>query len=223
MINLGGTAARKRVLSLVSLFTAFIILTSCSHAPYVPPPGETEATEYQGIKLTPIGDQGNNALAGTQHIDRNSYKLIVDGLTGTSVSLTYQDLLNLPQVSQVVTLHCVEGWSFTAKWTGPTLASIFALAQVKPEAKIAIFHTADVPAGYSSLDLSYIQGQNIIIALKLNDVTMPVERGFPFQVVATGKFGYKWSKWVTRIELSSNQNFRGYWESRGYDNEADIG
>ena len=203
MINLGGTAARKRVLSLVSLFTAFIILTSCSHAPYVPPPGETEATEYQGIKLTPISDQGNNALAGTQHIDRNSYKLIVDGLTGTSVSLTYQDLLNLPQVSKVVTLHCVEGWSFTAK--------------------IAIFHTADVPAGYSSLDLSYIQGQNIIIALKLNDVTMPVERGFPFQVVATGKFGYKWSKWVTRIELSSNQNFRGYWESRGYDNEADIG
>jgi DMSO/TMAO reductase YedYZ molybdopterin-dependent catalytic subunit len=123
----------------------------------------------------------------------------------------------------LATLHCVEGWSFVAKWTGPTLASIFALAQVKSGATIAIFHTADVPGGYSSLDLSYIDSQNIIIALKLNDVTMPVDRGFPFQVVAVGRYGYKWSKWVTRIELSSNQNFRGYWESRGYDNEGNIG
>ena len=188
-----------------------------------PPPGETEATQYLGIQLTPINDQGNNALAGTQNIDRSTYKLVVDGLADSPLSLSYQDLLNLPQVSRVETLHCVEGWSFVAKWTGPTLASILALAQVKSSATIAIFHTADVPSGYSSLDLSYINSQNIIIALKLNDVTMPVDRGFPFQVVAVGKWGYKWSKWVTRIELSSDQDFRGYWESRGYTNDGTIG
>jgi len=36
------------------------------------------------------------------------------------------------------------------------------------------------------------------------------------------KYGYKWAKWVTRIELSSNTNFRGYWESNGYNNNADV-
>jgi DMSO/TMAO reductase YedYZ molybdopterin-dependent catalytic subunit len=79
-----------------------------------------------------------------------------------------------------------------------------------------------VPEGYSSLDLSYISEQNIIIALKLNDITLPDDRGFPFQVVAMSKFGYKWAKWVNRIELSANTNFKGYWESAGYNNNADI-
>jgi DMSO/TMAO reductase YedYZ molybdopterin-dependent catalytic subunit len=51
-----------------------------------------------------------------------------------------------------------------------------------------------------------------------NDITLPPNRGFPFQLVAKSKFGYKWAKWVTRIELSSNINFRGYWERSGYPN-----
>ena len=119
-------------------------------------------------------------------------------------------------------MNCVEGWDFIAKWTGPDLSAIFADAGVKPEAKIAIFYTIDVPTGYSSLDLSYIEGNHIIIALKDNDIILPADRGFPFQVIAMSKFGYKWAKWVTRIELSSDTSFRGYWESAGYNNNADI-
>ena len=119
-------------------------------------------------------------------------------------------------------LNCVEGWNFTAKWTGPRLDSIFKDAKVRPEAKIAIFYTADVPSGYTSLDLDYIRDNDIIIALKLNDVTLHQERGFPFQVVAKKKYGYKWAKWVTRIELSSNTGFLGYWEIRGFSNSAPI-
>jgi DMSO/TMAO reductase YedYZ molybdopterin-dependent catalytic subunit len=187
-----------------------------------PTTAEVEATEFQGVKLTPIKDQGNNAIEGTQHIDKDTYRLTVDGLVDHPLSLTYADLLAYPQESRLTKLNCVEGWNFTAKWTGPELDSIFNDAGVKPEAKIAIFHTADVPQGYSSLDLSYISDNHIIIALKLNDVTLPQDRGFPFQVVAESKYGYKWAKWVTRIELSSDTSFRGYWESRGYSNSGDI-
>jgi DMSO/TMAO reductase YedYZ molybdopterin-dependent catalytic subunit len=185
-------------------------------------PGEVEATEFQGTQLTPISEQNNNALAGTQNIDEATYRLTVDGLVDHPLSLSYADLQAYPQLSRLMDLDCVEGWNFTAKWTGPSLSAIFAAAGVKSEAKIAIFYTADVPAGYTSLDLSYITGNNIIIALKDNDITLPSDRGFPFQVVAMGKFGYKWAKWVTRIELSSNTNFRGFWESNGYNNDADI-
>jgi DMSO/TMAO reductase YedYZ molybdopterin-dependent catalytic subunit len=38
--------------------------------------------------------------------------------------------------------------------------------------------------------------------------------------VAEGKLGYKWIKWVTKIEVSNNVNFLGYWESNGYRNDA---
>ena len=48
------------------------------------------------------------------------------------------------------------------------------------------------------------------------------KKGFPFQLIAEQKWGYKWAKWITRIELSDNPEFKGYWESRGWDNNADI-
>jgi DMSO/TMAO reductase YedYZ molybdopterin-dependent catalytic subunit len=185
-------------------------------------PGETEATEFMGTKLTPISQQGNNALAGVQYFDKTTYVLTVDGLVEHPLSLSYNDLLNYPQISKLLDLDCVEGWGFTAKWIGPALSTIFNEARVKPEAKIAIFHTTDVSKGYTSLDLSYLLDKKIIIALKLNDITLPADRGFPFQVVAEGKFGYKWAKWITRIELSDDTSFRGYWESYGYNNDASI-
>jgi DMSO/TMAO reductase YedYZ molybdopterin-dependent catalytic subunit len=192
-------------------------------AQFTPPPGEVEATEFLGKKLTPINEQLNNALAGTQNIDRATYRLAIGGLVEQPLNLSYEDLTSLKQVSKLMDLDCVEGWNFTAKWTGPSLNDIFDKAKIKPQAKIAIFYSTDATNGYSSLDLEYIRSNNIIIALKLNDVTLPPERGFPFQVVAESKYGYKWAKWITRIELSDNTSFRGYWESNGYNNDATVG
>lgn len=187
------------------------------------PSGEIEATTFMGKNLTPLKDQRNNALAGTQTIDRATYRLTVTGLVNTPLSLSYDDLLALPQVSKLMDLDCVEGWSFTAKWTGPTLKSIFAKAGVKPEGQNVIFSSTDVPGGYSSLLLNYVMDNDIILGMKINDLTLPAERGFPFQVVAESKYGYKWAKWITGIELSSDLNFKGYWESYGYSNNADVG
>jgi len=214
----------KSWLLLLSVIIALISfpIFSCNRVPYTTISGEVEATEFQGVKLTPIKDQLNNALKGTQIIDMNTYKLTIDGLVDHPLSLSYADLQAYPQISQLMQLNCVEGWNFTSKWTGPALSAIFRDAGVKPEALIAIFYTADVPVGYTSLDLSYINTNNIILGMKLNDITLPPDRGFPFQVVAQSKFGYKWAKWVTRIELSSNTGFRGYWEKNGYNNNADI-
>jgi DMSO/TMAO reductase YedYZ molybdopterin-dependent catalytic subunit len=183
-----------------------------------------EATEFQGTPLTPISRQGNNALKGTQVIDRDSYRLVVDGLVDRPLSLSYADLQAYEQESWLMDLNCVEGWSFTAKWTGPSLSAIFDKAGVKPEAVVAIFYTADDPtSGYTSLDVKYIRDNSILLGLKINDITVPAERGFPFQVVAKDKYGYKWAKWVTRIELSANTDFRGYWEGRGYNNNGEAG
>ena len=214
---LGSTTADNRFFAVQAVGTHTLIPAATPS-----PTGPVEATEFNGQKLTPINQQNNNALAGTQIIDQATYKLTVDGLVDHPLSLSYADLQAYPQISQLTDLNCVEGWDFIAKWTGPDLSAIFADAGVKPEAKIAIFYTIDVPTGYSSLDLSYIEGNHIIIALKDNDIILPADRGFPFQVIAMSKFGYKWAKWVTRIELSSDTSFRGYWESAGYNNNADI-
>jgi DMSO/TMAO reductase YedYZ molybdopterin-dependent catalytic subunit len=216
IMTLGFTACSKS--NPVSTSSSSTNTPSTSPAPG----GEVEATEFMGVQLTPIDKQLNNSLQGIVHIDRTAYRLTVDGLADAPLSLSYDDLLAYLQISRLMDLNCVEGWNFTAKWTGPELTAIFKNAQVKPEAKIAIFYTPEGPYGFTSLDLSYIQEKNILLALKLNDLTLPPDRGFPCQVVAESKYGYKWAKWVTRIELSSDTSFRGYWEKGGFNNNADI-
>jgi len=56
----------------------------------------------------------------------------------------------------------------------------------------------------------------------MNSETLRPERGFPFQLVAEDKWGYKWIKWVTRIELSDDSEYLGYWEEVGYSNDANL-
>jgi len=126
----------KKFLAIIMLIFVVLTtgLTACSQPAAPTVSGEIEATEFQGKKLTPISDQNNNALKGTQVIDRATYKLTVDGLVDKPLSLTYADLQAYPQVAKLMDLDCVEGWNFTAKWTGPELQAIFKNAGVKPEA-----------------------------------------------------------------------------------------
>ena len=121
---------------------------------------------------------------------------------------------------KVVRLDCVEGWSVTIFWEGVLVRDVIAEANPEPNATVVIFHAYD---GYTtSFPLDYIQENDIIMAYKLNNVTLPPERGFPFELVAESKWGYKWIKWMTEIELSDDTNYRGYWESRGYSNTGNL-
>jgi len=120
---------------------------------------------------------------------------------------------------KVVTLDCVEGWSVKLLWEGILVKDILDEVGVLPEAKVIIFRSVD---RYStSFFLDYVYDNDIIMAHRMNDVVLPPERGFPFQVVAESKWGYKWIKWVNEIELSDDETYEGYWEARGYSNVGD--
>jgi DMSO/TMAO reductase YedYZ molybdopterin-dependent catalytic subunit len=179
-----------------------------------------EVRDYEGEHLGSILDFRENSISGPQHVDIDSYRLAVTGLVDTPVEYAYDEVLAFPHYSKVVTLHCVEGWSVKILWEGVLLADIFKAAGIRPGANTVIFHAHD---GFTtSLPLDYILGNNILIAYKMNGVTLPPERGYPFQVVAEAKLGYKWAKWVTGIEVSADSSYRGFWESRGFSNEADV-
>lgn len=179
-----------------------------------------ETSEYMGIKLTPISDQGNNAIKGTQFIDKDAYRLRIDGMVERPANLTYDQVTSYAPISKVVTLNCVEGWSFTAKWTGVPVKTLLDGNGIKENVTAVIFYSVD---GYSTAhDLDYLIDNNIILAYRINDITLPPERGFPLQLVAEGKYGYKWAKWIDHIELV-NSSYKGYWESRGYNNKGDYG
>jgi len=180
-------------------------------------PGEVQ--EYQGQSLSPAASVYENAIAGTQFINPENYTLTISGLVNKTVQLSYNQVLTQHQSYQkVVTIYCVEGWSATILWEGFLVKDLIQDAGPQAAANTVIFHASD---GYTTaLPLNYLTSNNIILAYKMNGVVIPPERGFPFQLVAESKYGYKWIKWVTGIELSNDPNYLGYWESNGYSNDA---
>jgi DMSO/TMAO reductase YedYZ molybdopterin-dependent catalytic subunit len=180
-----------------------------------------EIREYEGKDLSSINDFFENSISGPQYIAAENYTLTVTGLVNNELQLTYDEVVNGYQnFEKVVTLDCVEGWSVTLLWEGILVNDLIADAGVDPRATTVIFYAYD---GYTtSLPLDFIIDNNIMMAYKMNNVTLPPERGYPFQLVAESKWGYKWIKWIVAIELSDNEDFRGYWELRGFSNDANI-
>jgi DMSO/TMAO reductase YedYZ molybdopterin-dependent catalytic subunit len=180
-----------------------------------------EIREYQGEDLSSIGDFRENSIKGPQHINESAYSLTITVLVNKTVEFSYNDVVNgFQKYQKVITLHCVEGWSVKILWEGFLLKDLLNDAGITPEAVNVIFYAYD---GYStSLPLNYVLEKDILIAYKMNGLTLPPERGFPFELVAESKYGYKWIKWITAIELSDNVNYKGYWESRGFLNDANV-
>lgn len=208
---------------LIVILTSAVALTACLGRD-MNKPGElepVEITEYEGQKLSSADDFRENSISGPQYLDIRDYQLKVSGLVEKPKSYTYDEIISENQnYKKVITLNCVEGWSVTILWEGVLVKDLIAKSGSLTDAKVVIFHAYD---GYTtSLPLEFIVDNNIILAYKMNEINLPPERGFPFQLVAESKWGYKWIRWVTEIELSDDVNYMGYWESRGYSNEADL-
>lgn len=194
-------------------------LSFSSRVPAASSSGPVEIREYRGERLSPYERTYDNSIKGPQKVDLEAYRLSVSGLVDTPLKLKYREVLSLPRVNRAVTLHCVEGWSEHLLFEGIRLADLFRMASVKSGVKTVIFRAAD---GYaSSLPYDDVQRLDLMLASKINGIVLDERRGFPFQVVAQSKYGYKWVRWVTSIELT-DKPFKGFWETRGYSNEADV-
>jgi len=181
---------------------------------------EVEIREYQGERLGSVDGFRENSIKGVQEIDPTAYRLAIDGLVSHPASLTLSQLQTMSRVQKIVTIYCVEGWSVKALWEGIPLVALFEQVSPAAEANSVIFHAAD---GYTtSVSLEFILDRDLIIADRINGITLPPQNGFPFQLVAEDKWGYKWIKWITRIELSDDPTYRGFWEQRGYSNKGDV-
>jgi len=181
---------------------------------------KVEIYEFEGEALNSILDFRENSIKGPQAVDIESYRLLIDGLVEQPAELKYEEVLAFDKVSKVVVMHCVEGWSVKILWEGVLLKDLLDSVKVGADANTVIFYAVD---GYStSLPLQTVLDKNMLLADKMNGVVLPVQRGYPFQLVAEDKLGYKWIKWVNHIELSDDADYRGFWEERGYSNEADV-
>ncbi|HML26122.1 MAG TPA: molybdopterin-dependent oxidoreductase, partial [Methanomethylovorans sp.] len=114
-------------MNIFKIFVLFLLVCGCVEQQQTPAANVSEKEDafFDGMELTSIKEQRNNAIKGTQFINKETYTLQVTGMVNRSLNLTYEELLALPVADRFVRMDCVEGWGFDARWTGVTLNSIF--------------------------------------------------------------------------------------------------
>jgi len=182
---------------------------------------DVEVLEYEGEKLDSSEDFRENSIAGPQYVDITTYELDVAGIVDDPATYSYSEVTSgFPTYEKVVRLDCVEGWGATILWRGVLVRDLLDRSGVQRGARSVVFTAVD---GYTtSFPIGYFYENDILLAYAMNGATLPRERGYPFQLVAEDKWGYKWCKWVTKIELVAEEDPGGYWEDRGYSNDGDL-
>nr|MDO8134706.1 molybdopterin-dependent oxidoreductase [Candidatus Njordarchaeum guaymaensis] len=177
------------------------------------------AIGYAPASVTPNADFFTVSIDGTPQINVSRWSLVVEGRVDHRLTFTYANLTAEPNATEVAKLQCVDGPSGTAAWTGIPLNSILAMAGVQLGAMDVVFYGAD---GYtSSLTWPTENKTDVLLAFAMNGEPLPPAQGFPLRVVAPNELGYKWVKWVYRIEVV-NYDYKGYWESRGFRDNAGL-
>ncbi|MCR4438477.1 MAG: molybdopterin-dependent oxidoreductase [bacterium] len=174
----------------------------------------------RGSRLRPADKGPVRSALGVPKVDLSAYRLTVTGGVDSSLSLDWEQILQLPAVySDTILLYCVEGWEVWGNWKGILVKDLLRSARPRAGAKYVAFHCMD---GYTTcLPLDYVEKQNVLLAFELNGKRLRPDIGFPLRLVAFGKYGYKWAKWVDQVILL-RQPTKGYWEKRGYSDEANV-
>ena len=145
------------------------------------------------------------------------WQLAVTGLVENPLNLSWTEIVALPKSTVNAALICVDFPNDVVSqgnWTGIKLRTLLEEVQPSADAIKVGFYAAD---GYSTdLTVETAMRDDVILAYEkdgepLNDL----------RLVVPGKWGYKWISQLTRIELV-DYNFLGFWESRGYSDEANV-
>jgi len=180
----------------------------------------TTMSTPRGEQLKPAENGPVRSALGQPDIDLTTFQLEITGLVASSFSLNWEEIQQWPAVySDTMLMYCVEGWEVWGNWKGILVEALLQKGSVKSTAKHVLFHCVD---GYTTaLPISYIEKYNAMLAYEVNGKSLKSHDGFPLRLIAFGKYGYKWAKWVNKLEVI-DQSKLGYWENFGYSDRADV-
>jgi DMSO/TMAO reductase YedYZ molybdopterin-dependent catalytic subunit len=147
------------------------------------------------------------------------FRLTVTGEVRRPLEFTFRELLALPQTEQVCDVHCVTRWSvFDTAWVGVPVARLAEMAGVKSSARHVVFEAA---YGYTAnVPLEAALAPNVLVAHTLQGEPLPEANGPPARALVPDLYFWKSAKWLTGIRFTRADE-PGYWETRGYHNQAD--
>ncbi|HEV2174393.1 MAG TPA: molybdopterin-dependent oxidoreductase [Nitrospira sp.] len=163
----------------------------------------------------------------------DGWALKICGLVERPLSLSLDDLRQLPKQEQITKHNCIQGWSGVAEWGGVPMHAIMRLCRPLPHVRYVAFH-AFMQAEYAPdsyyevLTLDEVLDPQTILAYEMNWKPLPVEHGAPCRLRIETKTGYKMVKYLRAVEFISEvrrvgQGYGGYREDHQfYDKVASI-
>jgi DMSO/TMAO reductase YedYZ molybdopterin-dependent catalytic subunit len=179
----------------VMFFSSFFVIPYASSAGTHPNPLREEDPELVRKATALLHITGE-----APEVNFNRWRLRVVGeKVEKSLRLPYWELSALRQEKRNVVLVCPGAFTDRADWEGVPLSIILEMAGIEGDYDEIVFVGLDgFKATFTKND---VDNHWIILALKVNGVTLPPEHGFPVRVVAEDILGGKWVKWIDYIKI----------------------
>jgi DMSO/TMAO reductase YedYZ molybdopterin-dependent catalytic subunit len=131
------------------------------------------------------------------NIDAEAWRVRLSGLV-RDMELGLVDLQAYPTRSAQTVLDCTSGWWTEQVWTGVPLLAVLRQAGMSLQAKeVAVVSETGHRIVFPADDL-----EQLLLATQVGDEPLSAGHGYPVRLVAPGRRGYQWVKWVTHIEVS---------------------
>ncbi len=154
-------------------------------------------------------------------VEVDTWRLRVTGMVEQPLELSFDDLVGMELMEHWTTLVCVSnevggGLVGNALWGGVPLLDLLDAAGVRSDASQIVGRSVDGwTAGFPTEAAS--DGRAAMVAVAMNGEPLPIEHGFPARLVVPGLYGYvSATKWLSEIELTTFDDFDGYWVPRGW-------
>lgn len=220
----GKPVGRRVVLGLIGLGTAGVLGGSTVQGTLARWMAPIENRDPTGLlALLPLGDAFRfySVTGSVPTRTAANYRLTVSGEVAKPATYTLAELQSMPQTSLVKTFQCVTGWKvLDVPWSGVRLSDLIDRARPSAAAKAVRFRSFD--GTYTeSLTMEQARRSDVIVALRMLDGPVSHDHGGPVRMYCASLYGYKSTKWLSAIELTTEQ-IPGYWEDRGYGLDGTI-
>ena len=129
-------------------------------------------------------------------IDLTGWTLTIGGAVEHERVLSYEDLAADAELT--ATIDCTGGWYSTQVWRGVPVAKLLKLAAPTSGASSVTFTSATGYYRRFSMD----EAAGYLLATHVGGKKLSHGHGHPARLVAAGKRGFEWVKWVRHIEVN---------------------
>jgi len=129
-------------------------------------------------------------------LDVQTWRLSLGGAVTTPRDFSYDELVAVGDVLEA-TLDCTGGFYSTQYWQGISVGHLLDQVAVQNDAQYVSF--VSVTSYRWSLPLA--EARKALLATHVGNDPLSHEHGYPLRLVAPGRRGFEWVKWITHIEV----------------------